>query len=670
MDGKEQKDIQRRSRVQKPVDSERRTRMRKKSGAKNMDGRNERDRRGGRNERERRSDQTVRRETQPIRSLGGGGLGTKRRRRGGGKVILAGIVAVAIFLILALCFMMWKRYGMTKDHADLSDYFGSGTSGGIGVVIDHEVVKSSTGFPAGRRYGHTDYIEYTVLSGYIDQRFYWDDNEQVLLYTLPTGSVVVHAGTLEYTALEEKKSEECEIVRVEGTTVYVALAFVEKYADMQAKRYDSPDRLVVRTKWEPESVATAGKNTQVRYQGGVKSPVLTDVEAGAPLTVLEDEGDWKKVATDDGFVGYVPSSVLADVREVTEEHSFDAPVYTRKQENGLVNLAWHNVENPDANSHLTDVIAPAKGVTVVAPTWFSIADTKGNIQSIGDEEYVRKAHEANLKVWAVFRDFHGGINSYDETTRVLSYTSRRQTMLDQLMEQAKELGVDGINLDFELVNSECGPHYIQFVRELSARCREQGLVLSVDNYTPQPYNTQYDLKEQGKVVDYVVLMAYDEYTAGSEKPGPVSSYSFVESGVVKAIESVPADRLIVGIPFYTRVWTLTSKTGQSVAGETESTDGTYPYHVESAAVGIRDVPEILEKAQKTGTLQHLHDDISGGELIQWEADGAIKQMWPENLDTIEAKLKLIPAHGLAGVAEWKLGFETEDVWPLIQEYVK
>lgn len=137
------------------------------------------------------------------------------------------------------------------------------------------------------------------------------------------------------------------------------------------------------------------------------------------------------------------------------------------------------------------------------------------------------AHTAGLEVWAVFRDFHGGTNSYDETYETLRYTSKRAKLEDQVVAAAVAAGVDGINLDFELISSKCGVHYVQLVRELSVKCHQNNLVFSVDNYVPQSYNSHYDLKEQGIVADYVVIMAYDEHTEGSYEAGSVASTSII-----------------------------------------------------------------------------------------------------------------------------------------------
>lgn len=150
----------------------------------------------------------------------------------------------------------------------------------------------------------------------------------------------------------------------------------------------------------------------------MKSPILTEVSKSDKVTVLEDEDDWMKVATEDGFVGYVKTNALKNIKTETVSRDFVEPEYTNISKDYTINMAWHNVSNADANNYLSEMLADTEGLTTIAPTWFSIADTEGNMTSLGSADYVNYAHQSGLEVWAVLRDFHGGINSYDETYQV------------------------------------------------------------------------------------------------------------------------------------------------------------------------------------------------------------------------------------------------------------
>ena len=282
----------------------------------------------------------------------------------------------------------------------------------------------------------------------INSRFYWDSNENVLLYTLPGGSVSVEVGSREYTDITEKKSEDYVILKTEGRTAYIALPFIQTYTNMDYTVYDDQTvRAVITSDWGETKTATVKRDTEVRYQGGVKSPILTEVKKSDKVTVLEDEDDWMKVGTEDGFVGYIKTSALRDIGTETTSREFEEPVYSNIKKDYTINMAWHNVTNTTANSYVLEMIAGTKGLTTIAPTWFSLSDTEGNVSSIADSSYVNYAHQSNIEVWAVLRDFHGGINSYAETYEVLSYTSKRTRVINQVIAEALQSRVDGINLD-------------------------------------------------------------------------------------------------------------------------------------------------------------------------------------------------------------------------------
>ncbi len=589
------------------------------------------------------------------------------------------VIRWMIFFILILAavggFLIWQRYGASNEKADLEQYYELDSEDEIAVVINNEVIREHDGTeasseetevpPAGKTYDGQYYIEYSVVRNKINKRFYWDPNENVLLYTLPDGNVTVEVGSNEYTDVNEQKSADYTILKTEGRTAYIALPFIQQYTNMEYEVYDEPTRAVITSEWGEIQTAEIRRDTQVRYRGGVKSPILTEIAKNDKVTVLEDENDWMKVGTSDGFIGYVKTSTLRNIAPETTSREFEEPVYSNISKGYTINMAWHNVSNGDANNYVLETIAGTKGLTTIAPTWYNLADTDGNISSLADSDYVNYAHQSNLEVWAVLRDFHGGINSYEETYEVLSYTSKRTRVINQVIASAIETGVDGINLDFELISTECGEHYIQFVRELSVRCRQNGLVLSIDNYVPQPYNAHYDIEEQGVVADYVVIMGYDEHTDGSYEAGSVASIGYLENGISDALESVSADKLIAGVPFFTRLWFETPKTEEELAEEEGTEAASYPNKVTSTAYSMDAAAAVVDAAG--ADLQW--DEETKQNYAQWEADGGTYKIWLEDAQSLEEKLKVISANNLAGVAEWSLGMENSGVWDLILQYV-
>ena len=581
-----------------------------------------------------------------------------RRRRKRNLILKTGFFIIVIIAAIA-AFFLWRRYGPSDQQADRNEYYGIESDGQLAIVVNNEVLEPRGMISDGRAY-----VEYAIVRDYINQRFYWDPGENVLLYTLPTDTVSVGVGASEYTLANQKTSTDYVILRTEGSTAYIALDFVAQYTDMSYEVFTDPDRAVVVTEKE-ETVAEVKRDTQVRYQGGVKSPILTEVSKGDTVAVIEDEGDWKKVRTQDGFIGYLKQNRLRDEQKTTYDRGFEEPVYTNISKDYVINMAWHNVTNSDANSSVLEMIASTKGLNTISPTWFHVADTSGNLESIASSEYVNYAHQSNIEVWAAIRDFDGGISSQEESYALLSSTSSRTNLINQLMAAVFQTGIDGINVDFEMISEECGEHYIQFIRELSVQCRKNNIVLSVDNYVPQNYNQQYHRGEQGAVADYVVIMGYDEHYGGSPEAGSVASYDFVKAGIENTLEEVPAEKVINAVPFFTRVWEETPKTEEEIAA-VEGTDAAeYTMNVTSTAYGMADARAVVEQAGA----QITWDETTQQNYATWEANGVTYEVWLEDAQSLEPRLKLMKDYGLAGTAAWRLGQETSDIWELILQYV-
>ena len=584
-----------------------------------------------------------------------------RMRRSRKRQRMIRFVLLIILIIAAIAgIILWKRYSPSKEQYDMKKYYGIEKDGQVGITVDNKVVEAE-----GKLAGGKVYVAYNIVRDYINSRFYWDPNENVLLYMLPEDMISVDVGSKDYSISRKKKSEDYVILKTEGNTAYIALDFVQQYTNIDYEVSNDPDHVMIRTKWGKTDVATVKKNTQVRYQGGVKSPVLAELKKKDEVTVVESEQNWKKVRTADGVIGYVKNKDLKNEEKKNITRKFEEQDYSNISKDYTINMAWHNVTNQDANNAVAQRIAQAKGLTTLAPTWIHVADTNGNISSIASADYVSYAHKQNVEVWMTVRDFDGGISSEKESYELLSYTSRRETLITQLIAEALRVGVDGINVDFEKISDKCGEHYIEFIRELSVKCRQNGLVLSVDNYVPKSFNTQYDRKEQGIVADYVVIMGYDEYYAGSPEAGPVSSYNYVKEGITETLKEVPAEKVISGIPFFTRLWKETPKTEEELKSDKGTDAEQYSATVESDAYGMDNAQAVVKQAGVDTTW----DKKAGQNYATWEADGSKYEIWLEDSKSIEAKLKLMKKYKLAGTAEWSLGQESSDIWNLIQKYV-
>ena len=559
------------------------------------------------------------------------------------KKMIPVFIAIVLIIVVALVGFGAKiadKYSYSKERADLTEYFGITDSDDIAVILQDERIEEYA-----KLWDGVCYFDLATVHKYFNDRFYEDKKEGLLLDTLPDAIIRTEIGTQTVMCGDEAQDREYVIARYEGETLYIAADFVKEYTNFSYEAFTGPNRLQIYTQWDDRTVADVTKDTQVRFQGGIKSDILEDVSKGDTLTVLEEMEKWSKVKTEDAIIGYVENKRLTDQRTESQEPVTDyvEPEYTSLTRDHKICLAWHQGMSPAANSTLSSVLEGTAGINVISPTWMSLNGSDGQFDNIGSFEYVEAAHNRGLEVWALVDNLREGVDSY----QVLSSTTNRARLIDGLVTSAKGLGIDGINIDFEQLTPETGEHFVQFLRELSIPCRKNGIVLSADNYVPMGNTDYYNRTEQGIVADYVIIMGYDEHWSGSEEAGSVASIDYVEHGIQKTVEEVPSHKVINGIPLYTRVW---------------KTKGS---EVSSDAVGMGSAEAFLSKHG----VQAVWDEATCQNYGEFEQDGALYQVWLEDEQSIEVKLNVMRNYDLAGVAAWKLTLEKPSVWNVIDAYV-
>ena len=513
----------------------------------------------------------------------------------------------------------------TSKQMDLTEYYGQNADGEAALILGTQKLEQKALFS-----GNDVYLPLDVVSGYLNQRYYWDSENKKILYATPTSLT------------EEAASEQADgNVWLKDDTVYLKLDYVKKYTDIDSYIYEDPARVAIQYKFSNIQTVTVKKDTAIRYRGGIKSEILTKIPKDTVLRLLDEGEDWDQVATDDGYIGYIPKKKVSSADTTNYERDFQAEAYSYLTMDEPVNMVWHQVTSTDANSYFADAVQNMTGVNVISPTWLSVSDNDGNVSSLASGEYVMQAHEKGLKVWGLVDNFSENMS----TTTVLSKTSSRQNLENQLVTYAMKSGLDGINIDFESLSEDVGIHFLQFLRELSIQCHENNLVLSVDNPVPEDFTSHYDRTEQGKVVDYVIIMGYDEHYVGSDV-GSVASLPWVEQGVKDTLAEVPAKRTILAIPFYTRLW--------------KTTDGGA---LTSEAIGMDQAQQVISE----NGAETYWDKTTSQNYGTYEGDGATYQIWLEDAQSVAEKVKLISKYELAGVAEWKLGFENSGIWSVITE---
>ena len=499
------------------------------------------------------------------------------------------------------------------------------------MLLDNELQEEKGIYEDGQVYLPVDWV-----NQHLNQRFYWDEGEKLLVYTLPES--IVYAD-------ESTQGEKGPLFKVTDQGMYLSLGLVVNYTDIRTQSFATSQikRVFIDTIWEPYDTAVIKKTGRVREKGGVKSPILTELSQGESVDVLEPMEKWSRVRTGDGYIGYIENRKLEAGEQVMPESLFEAPVYTSISMDEKVRLGFHQVTRQEANSTLESYAGVTKDMNVIVPTWFNVVSSDGTYNSLASKEYVEKAHDMGLKVWAMVENVSTEESVKNLNTKTLmSSTSTRKKLIANLMQEAETYGFDGFNLDFESLKAEAGPHYVQFIRELSVSCRQKGLVLSVDNYVPSSYTAFYNRREQGIVADYVIVMGYDEHYAGGEA-GTVSSISYVKDGIENTLKEVPKEKVINAVPFYTRVWTVND-------GKTTS-----------KAYGIKDAQQWV----KDNNVELTWDDSLGQYYGSAVNSSGEQLIWMEENESMKLKIDLIREYDLAGVACWKLGFETPEIWDIV-----
>ncbi len=561
---------------------------------------------------------------------------THGRKRIKGIIIAA--AAAGLVVIVAAMFVI-VRYTPTKEKMSGYKYFDiDKNTDKVLVMIDGESYPDTGINIDGRLYLPQEFIADNINVG-----FYYDKESDATLYSDTSYIYAFKKNQNDYSDDTGKiYTMDYSVIRDVDGECFIAWDYVAERTDCEYQYAPEPDRLNVTLKSEAKQCVTAGKKAAVRYRGGIKSPVLEYVSKGDRLEYVDDIDEWIKVTTVSGYTGYVKKSEVSDtfeyVREqkAVEEHNF-------LLKNEKITLAWFQVSGTAGNSSIDNNMSTISGVNVIAPTWYSVTDASGNMSSYASADFVSKMHQRGIDVWALVSDFDTNV----DFAQLYSSKAARTNMVNKLVGEAKSYGFDGINLDYENIKSAYAKDYLQFVRELSVACERNRIVLSTDNYKPEAYNRCYNLKEQSKFVDYVIIMAYDEHYAGTEA-GSVASLPFVKEAVEDTVQLVGKEHVIAGIPFYTRIWT--------------TTDG----NTTSRAVGMQ---AAIDQLNSDGQVALWNDDC-GQYVASYTVGSSTRQIWFEEEKSIEAKMQVIQQENTAGVACWKLGLEKSTVWSVISQYNK
>ena len=559
-------------------------------------------------------------------------------------------VLIALILIIliaggAVYMRLREKQAYGTDVMDLRTYF-EVEEGKLAIYNGSERIAMQAPIIDGTCYLNLNFVKSTINSG-----FYYDWNEKKLLLTDAKGSIVAVPDEDGYSLYGEKKSFACKPVVMRDDGPYLALPYVGMLSDLEYRVNEY--RLQLVNAWEPYESSAVLKDTKIRYEGDVKAAILCDALTGESLEVLESLKDWSRVRNEEGIIGYVENKDLSAPMTVTPiktpvKGDYEIPEYTSDRLYEKVCLGWHAIGGIGGNATLEEVAGTSIGMNVISPTWFSLKDDEGNFRSFAESSYVQRAHKYGLEVWPAFDDFNYANESGEKINEqgIFASTEKRQRLAKQIVQACVEVGADGLNLDFEKVSAQSREDFGQFLRELSAECRKHALTLSVDNYMPNEGNKQYSLDVQGQVADYVILMGYDEHWHGSKDPGSVASLGFITDGINKTLESVPADKLVNAVPFYTILWKID---GSDVSDE---------------YLTLINEPDFIKRMGVTP----VWDEATEQNYMEWTQGTKTYKTWLEDLDSLSVKLNVMSAKGLAGVAAWRLGYAPQEVWTLLAAF--
>ncbi|WP_311079859.1 glycosyl hydrolase family 18 protein [Paenibacillus polymyxa] len=386
----------------------------------------------------------------------------------------------------------------------------------------------------------------------------------------------------------------------------------------------------------------------LRKEASSLSFILTDIPQRTKVRIWSKQGDWYFVQLDNGYAGYIKSDHIAEGEElVIPSVKDDLSISEKHWEGRPVNLAWEAVYNRKPDPSKFD---PMPGVNVVSPTWFSVVDHEGTVESKADPVYVSWAHRKGIEVWGLLS------NSFNPelTTEALSTFERRKSIVDQMISHALENDLDGINIDFENVHTKDGPNVTQFLRELKPMAREHDLILSID-VTPKSQSEMWsaflDRKSLGTITDYLMVMAYDEHWAASPKAGSVASLPWTEASIKRIIQEdeVQPQKVILGIPLYTRVWSETPKEGK--------------IKVTSKSLGMKSAAGIIVEFK----LKPKFRAAEGQNYVEFTEDGVVKKIWLEDQVSLKARVELAKSLKLGGIGAWNRTFADENAWVTLKK---
>ena len=483
------------------------------------------------------------------------------------------------------------------------------------------------------------FLSLSDMRNFFDKYIYVDEKYGKVISTYNSNIVTLDINNGQIQLNDGNVSMAQTPFEVDGV-LYVPFSQMEEAYDATCTYISETDTVIIDTEDRDKTFATLTKNTNLKSRTRNLSRTIAKLEENEEVMIVEQDDSWSEVRTSKGKIGYIENSAIGSKSEVKSTKTED------DKSNEKINMFWDYFYSEESIPDRTG--QSFESVNVVSPSFF-VLNSDGEIRTnIGyrGEAYLNWAHGNGYEVWAMFSN-----DSLQQLTSdiINDYEARKNLILD-IVELAKQYGLDGINIDFENMYREDEDMFSRFIIELEPRLKAIGKTLSVDVTAPDgadSWSMCYDRNVIGDVANYIVFMGYDQYGEASTEPGTTSGYEWVKVNLDKFVETeeIEPEKIILGLPFYTRVWTTQN-------GKLVRTDVVAMKNVDT------NIPAGVEK---------VWDEVTRQNYIKYDSNGYTREMWIEDIESYKEKLLLINEYGLGGVANWCKDMELEEIWNVINE---
>lgn len=492
--------------------------------------------------------------------------------------------------------------------------------------------------------GESVYVPLSFLQEEIDDSITLDEKSNSIIITTTDKVIQMPTESLTYYVNKEPVDLRFTPIKNDAGELFLALEPLLSFYPLQYSLLPDSDGVWIQKDGEElKHAAITSKKVheeklRLRTEASLQSPYTGETTLNEPVIIEGEDGEFFYVRKEDGTAGYIEKELIVEKDIEVVSIQVETKEATLPKIEGPIQLTWEAVygQNPK-----TDQIPPMPGVNVVSPTWFELLNEKGEVKNLGSLDYVKWAQNQGYQVWGLFS------NAFDPelTYKALKDFETREVIIRELLQYSQMYQLDGINIDIENVNPEHGPLVTQFIREATPYFHEAGLIVSMDItfIAGGNWSAFYEREKLAQIVDYLVVMAYDEHWGSSPVAGSVASLPWVEENLKKLLDIVPNEKLLLGVPLYTRLWEIAD-------------DG----QVSSKALSMEAAKEWMD----THGLTPVYDEATGQNYVEHyvENDKTTYKIWLEDESSLKKRADLAQQYDLAGVASWSRYFADETAW--------